>query len=323
MQYLELLAFYHWVIIGVGFFLLEITRIGGISTPGTIVAIVLAIVTYIYPDIPWWEQVWAFVMLTALGSILYLRRKQEADPQAGEMLLSPDVQASYLKGFTITLKEALAAGESKLQVKGKFWRVYASRGYPAGEIVEVMGHSGAVLQLGAHEQSGYGISARHSDSGVPLSDYRRDKKVEHEYGEPDFDFWVLFHAALQAHTKFSLLQVYHLVCGLSGKSLAEARSGLNTHTLALYDSKEEGQYQTLGENHHSEPRVYNFLYGEGSWSNARNEQFEEQMDHLEAALQTPWADKLRGTLPLELTETALRMLRDGKLAEDAGTDVSG
>lgn len=35
---------------------LELTRIGGISTSGTIVAIVLALVTYIFPDIPWWQK---------------------------------------------------------------------------------------------------------------------------------------------------------------------------------------------------------------------------------------------------------------------------
>ncbi len=317
MHYLELLAYYHWVIIGFGFFLLEITKIGGISTPGTIVAIVLAGVTYLYPDIPWWGQIWSFVMLTCAVSILYLSYRRDKDPKASELLLSPDVQASYLKGTTITLKEPLAEGESKLQIKGKFWKVNATRGYPAGVIVEITGHDGAVLQLASREQPGYALSSRRADSGVAFSDYWRDKKVEREYGEPDFDYWVLFHAAMQAHTKFSLVQAYHLICGLTGKSLDESRTGLNTHTLALYDTKDEGQYQILGENHYSEPRVYGFLYGEGRWLARDNEQFEEQMENLEAALHTPWADKLRGTLPLELAETALRMLRDGKLAEDA------
>jgi inner membrane protein len=316
MPYLELLAFYHWIIIGFGFFLLEITKIGGISTPGTIVAIVLAVVTYIYPEMPWWEQVWAFVMLTALASIIYLRRKREGDPKAKDLILSPDVQASYLKGVTVTLKNVLPAGESKLQIRGKFWKVITSRGHPAGTIVEVTGHRGAVLELSSREQPGYAISARHSDTGVAFSEYARDKKVEREYGEPDFDYWVLFHAALQSHSKFALVQAYHLISGLSGVPLEEARRRLNTCTLALYDRKDEGRYQTLGENHYSEPRVYQFLYGDGQWTARHDEKFEDQMDQLEACLSTPWADKLRGTLPLELTETALRMLRDGKLAED-------
>ena len=108
------------------------------------------------------------------------------------------------------------------------------------------------------------------------------------------------------------MQAYHLLCGLQGESLSEGKARLNTCTLALYDRHKEGEYIDLFPEMYCDARHYNFFYGEGDWGGAHSGSFLEEMNKLEVALDTPWADLMRGTLPSEQVEIALRKLRERK-----------
>lgn len=310
MEFLELLAFYHWVIIAFGFLLLRLFKLDGISIPGTFAGVMMAVVTYISPDIYWGWQLWGFMFITAITAIPYLRRQQRQREEEKDALPTAADEALFMVGTTVTLDEPVASGQGKLLIKGKYWRVSSSRDYPAGTIVEVTGHEGAVLSVASTEKPSYGFSTHHSGGNMPVSKYERDAAIEAEYGRPDFDAWVLFQAALMSHSKQTLVQAFHLLYGVRGESLAKAKSKLNTCTLALYDSREEGRYIYMYGDMYCDARRYNFYYGEADWAGSQAGSFEQEMQKLEAALDTPWADLIRGTIPSEQVELALRALRD-------------
>jgi len=310
MEFLELLAFYHWAIIAFGFFLLRIFKLDGLSVPGTFAGVMMAVATYISPDIYWGWQLWGFMFITAITSIPYLRQQQRQREEKKDAIPTAADRAAFMIGTTVTLEEPLASGQSKLLINGKYWRVSANRDYPVGTIVQVTGHAGATLNVVSTERPSYGISNHHSSGAdIPVSDYERDAEIEAEYGRPDFDAWVLFQAAQKAHSKQTLVHVYHLLCSLRGRSLAEAKRGLNSHTLALYDTRNEGHYIDMYADMYCDARHYAFYYGEGEWVGAKGSSFESEMEKLEAALDTPWADLIRGTSPLDQVELALRGLR--------------
>ena len=85
---------------------------------------------------------------------------------------------------------------------------------------------------------------------------------------------------------------------------------MNTYTLALYDSHQEGRHIEMYPDMYCDARHYNFYYGEDHWVGSQSSDFEQEMRKLEAALDTPWADLVRGTFPLEQAELALRTLRE-------------
>jgi membrane protein implicated in regulation of membrane protease activity len=310
MQFLELLTFYHWAIIAFGFFLLRLFKLDGISIPGTFAGVMMAVVTFIDPDIYWGWQVWGFVFLTAVTAIPYLRQQQRQREQARDAVPTVADKAAFMVGTTVTLEQPLASGIGKLLINGKYWRVTANRDYPAGTIVVVTGHQGAVLTVVTAENPSYGISTHHATGAhKPVSEYQRDTDVESEYGRPDFDAWVLFEAALKAHSKQSLVAAYYLLCAVRGRSLTQARRGLNSYTLALFDEENEGRYADLKHNVYCDAGRYEFYFGRGKWVGARGGNFRKEMQKLEAALATPWANLVRGPAAEEDVALALEALR--------------
>jgi hypothetical protein len=115
---------------------------------------------------------------------------------------------------------------------------YDSNNTLADTMVEVIGSQGNTLNIIASDSPRYGELVErenHHSGSISFSDYSRDAIVEREYGEPDFGHWQLFHEAQQQHRKVSLIYAYHVLSGLKGMDLAQAKAQLNTHTLALYD----------------------------------------------------------------------------------------
>ena len=310
MQFLELLAWYHWIIIACGFFLLHLFKLDGISIPGTFAGIIMAVATSIEPDIYWGWQIWAFVLLTAVTAIPYLRAQQRQREDEKNALPSAADEAAALVGTSITLEEAVASGQDKLLIKGKYWHVASGRDYPAGTRLQVAGHSGAVLNVVSSENPHYGDPGVDSADELSLSEFERDTNFEAEYGRPDFNAWALFQAALKNHSKPSLVQAYHLLQGLRGASLAEAKAKLNTYTTALYDVRKPGCYLDVYPDIYCDTRNYSFFYGEGDWAGADPANFDKDMRKLEAALDTPWADLVRSTIPSEQMDLAMRTLRN-------------
>ena len=311
MEFLELLAFYHWVIIAFGFLLLRVFKLDGLAIPGTFAGVMVAIATFISPDIYWGWQVWGFVFITAISAVPYLRQQQRRREEAlDKTLLTQADEAALMVGTSVTVEQPLAPGQGKLLIGGKYWRVAARRDFPAGTLVEVIGHEGAVLNITSSENPSYGISANHTGGEVPVAEYERNSDLEEEYGVPDFDAWLLFQAALKAHSKQSLIHAYHLMCATRGQNLADAKAALNTYTLGLYDSHQEGLYIEMYPEMYCDARHYNFYYGEGHWVGSQSRNFEQEMRKLEAAIETPWADLVRGTIPSEQVDLALRALRE-------------
>jgi membrane protein implicated in regulation of membrane protease activity len=304
------LAYYHWIILALVCGILDLLKLGRLSVAFAFAAGVQAIITYLDPELAWGWQLWSFMMLVAVGSIIYLRRMPligERENQARKQ--EESVQAASLVGTKVYLQKPLYPGGSKLEVRGRFWKVSAKRDFPAGSTVEVTGHHGNTLNIILAEQSSYGSGDNQAFEALALDVYRRDKDIEAEYGAPNYEYWLLFQEAQKSHRKLALVYAYHVLCGLKGMDVAAAKSKLNTYTLALYDTNRAGQFLHLQKNMYSQPRIYNFLYMDGRWTGKDPKKFEEEINDLIAALHTEWAVKFRGGLAPAMVLRAVMMIR--------------
>ena len=252
------IAYYHWIILCLGFWILELLKIGRISATLVAAAGVMVVITYLAPDLHWGWQVWGFIMMVALGSIVYLRQLPP---------LSEEERAERKRQEIISSEVPSHGGNSE---------------FP---------------------------------ENLPLDAYQRDKNIEEEYGTPDFDYWLAFQDALVDHRKIDLIYAYHLLSGLKGLNLDEARIKLNTYTLALYDIKKQGQLLHREKQMSSQPRIYNFLYMKGRWTGRDKNKFEAEMNDLAAALHSKWAQKYRGNIDTAKVLRAVMMIRSQQTSE--------
>ena len=306
------IVFYHWWIIGGIFWLLDYFKIGGISAAVAFAGVVQGFMSYFQPELAWGWQVWGFVMLLAISAIFHLTQTagKSRSVDKAERKLEESTVAETLQGTRVTLTQPLYPGSSKLEVKGRFWKVNANRDFPAGTVVEVAGHRGNTLMIVSAESSSYGEKTTRPSDSLSLDVYHREEQIEAEYGEPDFGYWVLFQEALQDHSKLALVYAYHVLCGLKLMTLEEARVNLNTYTLALYDTTREGQYLTLQKQMYSQPRIYNFLYMDGRWTGKESNKFDEEINNLIAALHSEWAERFRGEIEAATALRTVMMIRE-------------
>ena len=64
------IAYYHWIILCLGFWVLELLKIGKISAALVVSAGVMVVVTYLVPALFWGWQVWGFIMMMSLSRAL-------------------------------------------------------------------------------------------------------------------------------------------------------------------------------------------------------------------------------------------------------------
>ena len=307
------------MILGLVFWVADLFRMARITKPLTVSSILTGVVVYAFPDMPWWQQLSINVALFGISGVYYLRKLApiEGADQAVRKVEESSMAAN-LVGTKVSLTQPLYPGNSKLEVNGRFWKVSASRDFPAGSVVEVVGYSGNTLEVVGSSVTRYGQAAEDRVHGetVPLDEYERDDKVEREYGEPNFDYWRLFQEALQEHRKLPLVYAYHVLSGLKGMRLHDARESLNTYTLALYDTNRPGEYLNLQKQMYSQSRIYSFLYMNGKWTGRDSDKFEEEINDLIAALHSEWAVKYRGTINAATVLRAVMMIRKQQVEPD-------
>lgn len=311
------IQFYYWFVLAIGFRLLEFFKIGKLSMAVAFAAAMQGIMTYLQPELGWGWQVWGFGMLTVLSSIFFLSGAGKvAPPMDDDRKLAETTAASYLVGTRVTLNQPLYPGSSKLEVKGRYWKVKSSRDFPAGTVVEVVANRGNTLEIVSAESTSYEGAGSNGAERLSMDAYHRDPHIEGIYGLPNFDIWKLFREALKVHSKQALVHAYHVISGLQGKDLDEARKSLNSSTLALYDSRKEGLYEPHKENMYSDPDNYQFLYMRGRWPSLDRVAFEELINELIAALHTPWAERVRGKISPGMAKLAVMMIRKQQVSDD-------
>lgn len=311
------IQFYYWFVLALIFRLMDFFKIGQFSMAVAFAAALQGIMSYLQPELSWSWQLWGFGMLTVLASIFYLTGKgKSATGIEDDRKLAETTAASYLVGTRVTLNQPLYPGSSKMEVKGRYWKVNANRDFPAGTVVEVVGNRGNTLEIVNAEGTSYQDTKGKVEEGLSMDAYHRDPAIEGLYGLPNFDNWQLFRAALEEHSKQALVNAYHVLSGLQGKDLDEARKSLNSCTLALYDVKNEGLYEPLVANMYSDPDKYEYLYMNGRWPGLDRVAFEELLNELIAALHTPWAERMRGKISLDMAKLAVMMIRKQLVSDD-------
>ncbi|MEP5764361.1 MAG: NfeD family protein [Halieaceae bacterium] len=308
------LQFYHWMILGALFWVADLLKLGRLTTSMVFAAVVQAIITYLNPGLWWMWQLWSFIMMTAIGAIIYMKRNPREDANAeASRKLSEGALAESLVGTTVLLMDPLYPGTSKLEVGGRFWKVSANRDFPGNCLVEVVGHRGNTLEITSSDVPSYGDKPTRTEN-IALELYERDDKVEREYGTPNFGYWNAFQDGLLEHRKLALVYAYHVLCGLKGMNLEEAQAKLNTYTLALYDTNRPGKFLTFKKQMYSQPRMYSFLYMDGEWPGSDMNKFEAEINSLIAALHTPWAEHFRGEVEIPMALRAVMMIRKQQVA---------
>lgn len=310
---MENLQYWHWVVVGAGFGVWSLlSRISWLKGP-CLGGLLVGLMTYLIGDMHWAWQLWVFIMISVLAAIVYLRMDNPGSSHSEQEVSSEAVlAASEMAGKWAILQEDLLAGHGKIPIEGRYWQVETKTTVPAGSRVLVTGHKGGVLQLRQEQHPVVSLSRGEGGTtaaGVLLADYQRSAEAEVLFGSPDMDFWVLFKEALRDNSKLSLIYAYHLICGLRGIDLEHARRRLNTYTLGLYDGNRPGRLMPLQPRIYSEPKVYGFLYGSGRWRGRQLDRFHHEMDALEAALQTEWAEVFRDTVSAGEVAEALLQIR--------------
>lgn len=306
------LQFWHWLLLAAGFGLWSmLARISWLMAP-CLGGLLVGLLAYMIVDVHWAWQVWVFVMVSVLGAIVYMRLDNPSAAGVEPKVSAEQVQAaSGMVGKWAILQENLAPGRGKIPIEGRYWQVQNKTAVAAGSRVLVVGHNGPVLQV-RQEDLPVAVSSTGSGGsgfGVMLVDYQRSAEADVLFGSPDMDYWVLFKEALKDHSKLSLVYAYHLICYLRGVDLEHARRRLNTYTLALYDSNRPGRLIALQPRIYSEPKVYAFLYGSGRWRGRQLDRFHQELDALEAALQSDWAEVFRDDVTPEQVSQALADIR--------------
>ena len=313
-----LLHFYHWLILGCLFWLLDRLKLGRLTTALLFAALMQTIITYLNPDMAWYWQLWGFIMMTAVGAIIYIKRNPENAVTDLDLQRKEEESrlAESLVGTRVSLRTPLYPGTSKLEVEGRFWKVKANRDFPANAVVEVVSTQGNTLEIVSSDMPVYGDLPNQREA-MSLDLYFRDAKVEREYGKPNFGYWTAFQTALQDHRKLALVYAYHVLCGLKGMTLQEAGAQINTYTLALYDTNRNGKYLTFKSQMYCQPRMYDFLYMNGRWPGTDMNKFEAEINGLIAALHTGWAEHFRGDIEITMALRAVMMIRKQQVERTA------
>ncbi len=137
--------FYNWLILGAIFLIIEVASFTLLFLWLAIAAVILAGVSYLFPDLSLTAQLWIFSIISVLSVIIWhrvFRKKQEA---IGDNKMNN--RATRYIGRTATLSEAIVNGRGKIQIEDSFWRVTCDSDLPQGATVEITNADGVILTV--------------------------------------------------------------------------------------------------------------------------------------------------------------------------------
>ncbi len=137
-------AFWHWLILGVLFILLEVFAPGLVFVWLGVAGLLIGLVVAVFPEMAWQYQVLLFAGL-ALVSVVLGRRamNRQAEPEDHPTLNRRGLQHV---GKAYPLHTPIANGRGKIKAGDTFWQVTGPT-LPAGTTVEVTGADGVTLTV--------------------------------------------------------------------------------------------------------------------------------------------------------------------------------
>lgn len=142
---LENLVYWHWIVLGFLFFVLEMLAPGAILMWFGAGALVVGSLLFLFPDLPWEWQVFIFTLLSFASIFVWkiLRKdKPKDDTESGTL----NQRGKALVGRKTPLVEAIENGVGRVQIDDTFWRVEGDD-LAENELVIVTDSDGATLQV--------------------------------------------------------------------------------------------------------------------------------------------------------------------------------
>ncbi len=138
------ISFWHWLVLAVVLFGLEIFAPGVVFMWLGLAAIVVGGVLYFVPGLEWEYQLLLFSLLSVFSIILW-RRYQKSHPLLTDQP-SLNRRGEQYVGRIFTLDEAMVNNMGKIRVDDTTWKVEGCD-CPAGTRVRVVGVDGVILKV--------------------------------------------------------------------------------------------------------------------------------------------------------------------------------
>ncbi|MDH5749791.1 MAG: NfeD family protein [Rhodospirillales bacterium] len=142
MEYLEQLSFWHWLIAGIAFSLLELLLPGVVFLWIGIAAVITGFILLAIPGMSWEFQFMAFAVLSVLSvaASRYWIRKQPTETDQPTL----NQRGRQMVGRALTLDQPITNGEGRVKAGDTTWKVRGPD-LPAGTRVRVSDTDGATL----------------------------------------------------------------------------------------------------------------------------------------------------------------------------------
>lgn len=149
-EWLGAVTYWHWLVLGVVFIILEVFSPAAFFLWLGIGAGLVGILLLAVPDLAWEWQVLAFAVLS-VASVLAGRSYLKRHPIKTDQPTLNRRGEQYI-GRTITLEAPIVNGVGKIRVDDTSWKINGPD-CQAGTKVEVTGVEGVVLQVECREQT--------------------------------------------------------------------------------------------------------------------------------------------------------------------------
>jgi hypothetical protein len=140
--FLESLAFWHWLVLGVGLAIIEVFTPGAFFLWLGISAGIVGVVLWLIPGMSWEWQVLFFAILS-IASVVIARRYLTAHPLETD-LPNLNQRGHQYVGRMFTLEEPVINGQGKIQVDDSTWKIHCDD-CETGTKVIIDGVDGVVL----------------------------------------------------------------------------------------------------------------------------------------------------------------------------------
>ena len=142
-EFLESLAFWHWLLLGVVLAIIEVFAPGAFFLWLGISAGIVGVILWLVPELSWEFQLLIFAIL-AVASVVIARRYLSAHPLKTD-LPNLNRRGQQYVGRTFTLEEPVINGQGKIQVDDSTWKI-TCEDCEAGTRVTINGVDGVVLR---------------------------------------------------------------------------------------------------------------------------------------------------------------------------------
>jgi membrane protein implicated in regulation of membrane protease activity len=141
--FLENLAFWHWLVLGVVLVIIEVFAPGAFFLWLGISAGIVGVILWLAPGLSWELQLLIFAVLS-VASVVVARRYLTAHPLKTD-LPNLNQRGQQYVGRTFTLEEPVINGQGKIQVDDSTWKI-TCEDCEAGTKVVINGVDGVVLR---------------------------------------------------------------------------------------------------------------------------------------------------------------------------------